>query len=149
MSCCGTLADALPQELTSFSGYDKLQWPSEASVANTINAPVNWAVCVCHCLPTAESMAYKSLTSFCVCHAGSLCRGSSASARGVLLLLSVRRPACPCCPSISQLCSSGLSGSRQSVAFGEDATGRAEGQLQGAAAAATQWCGGCLAGGLC
>ena len=74
----------LSQELTSFSGCDKITWLSQASVAttslsayhkfqrlsqtsmaDTINAPLNWAVCICHCLPMAESMAYKSLTILC------------------------------------------------------------------------------------
>jgi len=56
----------LPQDLTSFSGYHKLQWLSQASVANTINTPVLWAVHIYHCLAMAEDMAYKTSKAFCL-----------------------------------------------------------------------------------
>jgi len=128
--------------ITSFSGYHKLQWLTQSTHLSS-------GLCTFIIAWPWRKIWPTKLRKLFVCHAGSLRRGSPASAGGVLLLLSVWRPACPCCPSISQLCPSGLSGSRQSLAFGEDATGRAERQLQGAAAAATQWCGSRFAGSLC
>ncbi len=62
MSYSGTVADAPP----TATGPHKLQWLSQASVANTINTPVLWAVHIYHCLAMAEDMAYKTSKAFCL-----------------------------------------------------------------------------------
>jgi len=59
-----TSGDSIVSILWRCFCYHKLQWLSQSSVDNTINAPVNWAVCICHCRAMAESMAYKTLTRF-------------------------------------------------------------------------------------